>query len=341
MPLAPHPDRFYKPSSAMPLPDKPILVTGGAGLIGSNLITALNAMGREDIIVVDILGSDQRWKNLVPLRFVDYLEAGQLPAHLESDRLCDIGTIFHLGACSATTETDCSYLIRNNYEFTRALAEWAIHGNRRFVYASSAATYGDGSAGMEDGESNLERYRPLNMYGYSKHLFDLHARSRGWLSQIVGLKYFNVFGPGEDHKGDMRSVVHKAYAQIREKGSVQLFKSEHPDYPDGGQKRDFFYVKDAVQATIHLAATPGAAGLFNLGSGQASTWLELVTPIFGALGLPVNIEFIDLPAPLRGKYQYYTCADTSRLRSTGWAGPTHSLDSAVRDYVSNHLLRSS
>ena len=322
----------------MPLPDLPILVTGGAGLIGSNLIAALNATGREDIIVVDILGSDQRWKNLVPLRFADYLEADQLFAHLESDRLRAIGTIFHLGACSATTETDSSYLIRNNYEFTRTLAGWALAGTRRFVYASSAATYGDGSAGMEDGESGIERYRPLNMYGYSKHLFDLHARSRGWLTQIAGLKYFNVYGPGEEHKGDMRSVVHKAFAQIKQKGSVQLFKSEHPDYPDGGQKRDFFYVKDAVQATIHLAANPNANGLYNLGSGQASTWLELVTPIFEELGLPVKVDFIDLPAPLRGKYQYYTCADTTRLQATGWGGPTYTLGSAVRDYVRNLLL---
>jgi len=321
----------------MPLSEKPILVTGGSGLIGSALISALNALGREDIIVTDLLGTDQRWKNLVPLRFADYLEADQLLAVLDSSRLRDVGTIFHLGACSATTETDASYLIRNNFEYTRLLAEWALQGQRRFVYASSAATYGDGSQGMEDGEDGIERYRPLNMYGYSKHLFDLHAKKRGWLSQITGLKYFNVYGPGEAHKGDMRSVVHKAYGQIKDTGTVQLFKSEHPDYADGGQMRDFFYVKDAVDATIHLAATPGASGLFNLGSGMASTWIELVTPLFQELGLPVNIQFVDLPAALRGKYQYYTCADISRLRATGWSGPHFTLNAAVRDYVSQHL----
>jgi ADP-L-glycero-D-manno-heptose 6-epimerase len=218
------------------------------------------------------------------------------------------------------------------------LAEWAIEGGRRFVYASSAATYGDGSAGMSDAEQDLNRFRPLNMYGYSKHLFDIYASRHGWLDRIVGLKYFNVFGPNEAHKGEMRSVVHKAFGQIRETGRVKLFKSEHPDYRDGEQKRDFFYVKDAVDATLHLAFNPKAAGLFNLGSGRASTWIELVTPIFRELGMPVNIEFIDLPAALREKYQYYTCADISRLLAAGWRGPRFSLEEAVRDYVGRYLI---
>ncbi|HET9132535.1 MAG TPA: NAD-dependent epimerase/dehydratase family protein, partial [Terriglobia bacterium] len=178
----------------------------------------------------------------------------------------------------------------------------------------------------------------LNMYGYSKQLFDLHAKRKGWLNQIVGLKYFNVFGPNEAHKGEMRSVVHKAFEQIRNKGSVQLFKSAHPDYKDGEQKRDFFYVKDAVDATIHLGFAPQAYGLFNLGSGIASTWIELVTPIFEVLGVPLNIQFIELPGYLHEKYQYYTCANTSRLLATGWSGPRFSLDKAVRDYVGQYLI---
>lgn len=314
------------------------LVTGGAGFIGSALIWALNKRDQEDIIVSDYLGTDERWKNLVPLRFADYLEADGLLDSLDLPRLSEVETIYHLGACSATTEKDCGYLIKNNYEFTRRLAEWSIAGGRRFVYASSAATYGDGTAGMDDATADLSRFRPLNMYGYSKHLFDLHAQRQGWLNRIVGLKYFNVFGPNEGHKGDMRSVVDKAYAQIRNSGKVQLFKSEHPDFRDGEQMRDFFYVKDAVDATIHLAENPHASGLYNLGSGGASTWIQLVTPIFGQLDLPVNIEFIGLPENLRGKYQYHTCADITRLKEAGWSGPAFPLEDAVRDYVSGYLI---
>jgi ADP-L-glycero-D-manno-heptose 6-epimerase len=315
-----------------------ILVTGGDGFIGSALIWALNERGRSDVIVTGVLGKSEKWKNLVPLRFEDYLEADRLLEELDSPRLAGVGVVFHLGACSDTTENDCSYLIENNYDYTRRLAEWALRDGKRFVYASSAATYGDGSAGMNDGDADIERLRPLNMYGYSKHLFDLHAKRRGWLDRIVGLKYFNVFGPNEGHKGDMRSVVAKAFDQIRNTGRVQLFKSERSDYRDGEQKRDFFYVKDAVDATLHLAFTPGASGLFNLGSGRASTWIALVTPIFEELGVPVDIEFIDLPQHLRGKYQYYTCADVSRLKSAGWAGSQFSLEQAVRDYVGRYLI---
>ena len=315
-----------------------ILVTGAAGFIGSALVWELNRRGFERIIVTDVMGTDEKWRNLVPLRFEDYLDASELFGRIESNTLQDVRWIFHLGACSATTEKNASYLMENNFHYTRRLAEWALQGGRRMVYASSAATYGDGSAGMEDGHEHLERYRPLNMYGYSKHLFDLHAKRHGWLDRIVGLKYFNIFGPNEDHKGDMRSVVHKAYAQIQNTGSVQLFKSHHPDFRDGEQQRDFLYVKDAVNATIHLATEPQAAGIFNIGSGIASTWIDLVTPIFHALDLPVSIQFIDMPEALRGKYQYRTLADTSRLKSCGWAGPESTLDAAVRDYVSHHLI---
>ena len=319
-------------------PNDKILVTGAAGFIGSALVWELNRRGFENILITDVLGTDEKWRNLVPLRYDDYLDAGQLLDRLETPALQDVRWVFHLGACSATTERDASYLMENNFQYTRRLAEWALHGNRRFVYASSAATYGDGAAGMEDGHEHLERYRPLNMYGYSKHLFDLHAKRRGWLDRIVGLKYFNIFGPNEDHKGDMRSVVHKAYAQIRATGSVELFRSHRPDFRDGEQQRDFLYVKDAVNATLHLAANPQAAGIFNVGSGIASTWIELVTPIFHALDLPVSIRFIDMPEALRGKYQYRTLADIGRLKACGWPGPAFTLDAAVRDYVGNFLV---
>jgi ADP-L-glycero-D-manno-heptose 6-epimerase len=319
-------------------PSDKILVTGAAGLIGSALVWALNRRGCENLILTDRLGRDERWRNLVPLRFADYLDADQLWDHLGTPALDSVRWVFHLGACSATTEKDAGLLMENNFRYTRRLAEWALAGQRRFVYASSAATYGDGSAGMDDGQEHLNAYRPLNMYGYSKQLFDQHAQRQGWFDRIVGLKYFNIFGPNEDHKGDMRSVVHKACGQIRETGKVSLFRSHHPDFRDGEQRRDFLYVKNAVAMTLHLATTRAAAGIYNLGSGQAATWIDLVTPIFEALGLPVAIEFIDMPEILRGKYQYHTCADIRRLRQTGWAGRTHSLSAAVHDYVTNYLV---
>lgn len=316
----------------------PILVTGGAGFIGSAVIWGLNQQGREDIFVSDYLGMGEKFKNLVALRFADYLEADELLARIETGRMGELGTVIHLGANSSTTETDNRALIETNYAYTKSLAAWALDTGARFVYASSAATYGDGAAGMMDGSEGLEHLRPLNMYGYSKHLFDLYARRQGWLESIAGMKYFNVFGPNEYHKGDMRSVVPKAYRQIQDTGRVGLFKSYHPDYPDGGQQRDFLYVKDAVAMTLFLAENRNANGLFNLGSGGASTWVELVRPIFEALGKPVQIDIIDMPEHLRAKYQYYTRADISRLRAAGYARALTPLATAVREYVSDYLV---
>ena len=316
----------------------PILVTGAAGMIGSALVWELNRQGYANIILTDRLGCDEKWRNLVPLRYADYLDAGQLLDQLDTPALAAVRWVFHLGACSSTTEKDADYLMENNFRYTRRLAEWALAGQRRFVYASSAATYGNGDAGMEDGQEHLGSYRPLNMYGYSKHLFDLYARQRGWLERIVGLKYFNIFGPNEDHKGDMRSVVHKACGEIRQTGKVSLFRSHHPDFRDGEQQRDFLYVKDAVAMTLHLANSTAAAGIYNIGSGHAATWIELVTPIFTALNLPVNIAFVDMPEILRGKYQYHTCANIRRLLDSGWSGSRQSLTEAVGDYVSNYLV---
>lgn len=317
-----------------------ILVTGGAGFIGSALIWALNQRNIENIWVADYLQKGDKFKNLVPLRFDDYWEADTLLEMVDqkSKLLEEVTTVFHLGACSSTTENDCRYLIQNNYAFTKALAHWSAEGNKRFVYASSAATYGDGDQGMDDRDPRISRLRPLNMYAYSKQRFDLYAQRRGLLEKIVGLKYFNVFGPNEYHKGDMRSVVHKAFEQITQTGQVKLFKSYKPEYKDGEQQRDFLYVKDAVAMTLHLAENTPAVGLFNLGSGQAHTWVELITAIFKALDKPLNIQFIDMPESLRAKYQYYTCADISKLHSTGFESSTTPLPKAVEDYVQNYLV---
>jgi ADP-L-glycero-D-manno-heptose 6-epimerase len=312
-----------------------IIVTGGAGFIGSAIVWRLNELGRDDILIIDRLDETDKWKNLAPLRFADYIDADEFMDDLGDFR--DVGCIFHLGACSSTTERDADYMIRNNFQYTRDLAEFAMANGVRFIYASSAATYGDGSAGMEDGFENLGTLRPLNVYGYSKHLFDQYAARNGMFSSIVGLKYFNVFGPNEDHKGDMRSLVNKAFEQINTSGALKLFKSHHPDYDDGEFGRDFVYVKDAVEMTLHFMGS-NTGGLFNVGSGRMNTWNSLAKAIFNALDMPLNVEYVEMPEHLRDRYQYHTEADLTRIRDTGYAEGTSPLDAAVSDYVRNYLI---
>jgi ADP-L-glycero-D-manno-heptose 6-epimerase len=314
-----------------------IVVTGGAGLIGSAVVWALNRRGIDDILIVDRLDRTEKWKHLVPLRFSDYLDADEFESRLlGGERFGTTATVFHLGACSSTTEADADYLVRNNYEYTKHLAHWCAENGIRLVYASSAATYGAREDDLSD-EAELRSLRPLNMYAYSKQLFDLYAQRTGLSRLICGVKYFNVFGPNEDHKGEMRSVVHKAYEQIRTSGTIKLFKSYRSEFRDGEQRRDFLYVKDAAEMTLHLAEC-GAGGLFNAGSGKAQTWLELVRPIFRALELPERIEFIEMPEHLRGKYQYSTCARMQRMRASGYDRPVTPLADAVADCVINYLV---
>lgn len=315
--------------------DQKIIVTGGAGFIGSAIVWRLNERGYNDTLVVDRMDETDKWKNLAPLRFADYIDADDFIDDLGDFK--DTGTIFHMGACSSTTETDADYMLRNNYQYTKDLAEFAVANDIRFIYASSAATYGDGSAGMDDGTESLNGLRPLNVYGYSKHLFDQYAARNGMFDKIVGLKYFNVFGPNENHKGDMRSLVNKAFDQINATGKLQLFKSANPDYADGEFGRDFVYVKDAVDMTLHFMEG-NEGGLFNVGSGRMNTWNALADAIFKALGLPKNVEFIDMPDHLRDRYQYHTQADLTRIREAGYAAETTSLDAAVEDYVRNYLV---
>lgn len=323
---------------------KKILVTGGAGFIGSALIYELNQRGYDNIIVSDRLSTDERYLNLVGLNFYDYIEADDLLTKITTNNIIanEIGCIFHLGACSSTTEKDASYLIHNNYEYTKSLAHFADGNSIRFVYASSAATYGNGENGMSDVPHPNLSLRPLNMYGYSKHLFDIYAAKNNLC--VYGMKYFNVFGPNEYHKGNMRSMVLKAYEKISAIGKVELFKSNHPSYKDGEQMRDFLYVKDAVDMTIFLGEVDdrigdvSTYGIYNLGSGIASTWKQLISPIFESLNKPIKIDFIDMPSELIGKYQYYTCADISKLRSIGYEKETTKLHDAVKDYVENYLI---
>ena len=324
-----------------------IIVTGGAGFIGSAIIWRLNQLGKDDILVVDNLGTDEKWKNLVPLKIHDYMEKDEflslvvnqrLAARLRSDRE-GIEAIIHMGACSSTTERDATFLVQNNFEYTKHLATVAVNEGSRFIYASSAATYGDGSKGFVDDEKQIDMLRPLNMYGYSKQLFDQWALRRGVLDRIVGVKYFNVFGPNEYHKGDMRSVVLKATQQIQSSGKMQLFKSYNKEYKDGEQVRDFIYVKDAVDMTLFFLENRNVGGLFNIGSGTANKWNGLATSIFNALGKPTAIDYVDMPEAIREKYQYYTCADISKIRKAGYAKPITPLGDAVADYVKNYLIK--
>jgi ADP-L-glycero-D-manno-heptose 6-epimerase len=326
----------------MRLSEGKILVTGGAGLIGSAVIWALNRLGLGDIVVCDRLSNDDRYKNLIPLVFGDYVDRDDLFSYLKSSEGLGIGTIFHLGACADTLESDGYFLMKNNFEFTKNLAQYAVERSIRLVYASSAATYGDGQRGMGDDEIHLERLRPLNMYAYSKQLFDIYARSRGM--ELYGMKYFNVFGPNENHKGHMISMVARAYQQVRTTGKVQLFKSYHPQYADGYQERDFLYVKDAAEMTIFLGNVPDkvngqeTAGIYNLASGIAGTWIDLVTPIFEILDRPHCIEFIEMPENLRERYQYHTRGSIQKLRATGYENPLTPLRESVTDYVKNYLI---
>jgi ADP-L-glycero-D-manno-heptose 6-epimerase len=319
--------------------DKRVVVTGGAGFIGSVLVWELNRRGCSQVVIADSPADREKSANLIGLRYTGIIEPAELPVRLSSGSMGTLDCIFHLGACSSTTETNEKYLRENNYEYSRNLAEWALGAGVRFVYASSAATYGDGSAGMDDSDPRqLERLRPLNLYGQSKQWMDLHAWREGWLDRIVGLKYFNVFGPNENHKGDMRSLVCKSYAEVLKTGVIRLFKSYRPQYRDGEQRRDFLYVKDAVAMTLHLAATPTANGIFNIGSGKARTWNGLARAVFAALGREPRIEYIDMPESIRDKYQYFTQADVRKLLAAGYDSPITSLEDSVLDYVVNYLV---
>ncbi len=319
-----------------------IVVTGGAGFIGSAIVWKLNQLGKTNIIIVDELGKDEKWKNLVALKYEDFVHKHDFIEQILDDIIpYSIDAIIHMGANSTTTEKDADHLMNNNFHYTKELAKYCVEKNIRFIYASSAATYGDGSFGFNDDESKIETLRPLNMYGYSKQLFDFWAKKNNLLDQIVGLKYFNVYGPNEYHKEDMRSVVHKAFEQVSDAGKVKLFKSHNKNYKDGEQMRDFVYVKDAVDMTLYFLENKNKNGIFNVGAGKARTWNDLVISLFNAVGKPINIEYIDLPSHLAAKYQYFTEANLTKIKNAGYKPFTISLEDGVTDYVKNYLLKNS
>lgn len=315
-----------------------IVVTGGAGFIGSAVVAALNAQGDRDIVIVDNLLDSAKWKNLVSLKYRDYVHKSQFLARLRSPEMKDIRAIVHMGACSSTTETDGDYLMANNYAYTREIAEYALEKGIRFVYASSAATYGGIESGFDDDDATSLTLKPINRYGYSKQIFDEVAISKGWQKSIAGLKFFNVYGPNEYHKGDMSSVVYKAFHQISENGFLKLFKSHRAEYKDGEQKRDFVYIKDCVAVILQLIDKRSVNGIFNLGSGTARSWNDLAAAVFTAMGREKKIEYFDMPQQLIGSYQYFTQANMQKLNSVGISVQNTALEDGVRDYVQNYLI---
>lgn len=312
-----------------------IVVTGGAGFIGSQMIHFLNQKGIDDIIVVDELGSDEKWFNLRPLRFYSIFNPDEFLSEIEANRLPSIDCIFHMGACSATTERDVDYLYRNNTRYSQSLWQFCCDKKIPYIYASSAATYGDGSLGYNDDEGKLDELRPLNAYGWSKQLMDQWALKQKKAPPLwAGLKFFNVFGPGEFHKGRMSSVVLHAYRQIKKTGKVQLFESYKEGVAHGEQQRDFVYVEDVVKMMDFFRSNKAAkSGIYNIANGEANTFIDFVKPVFTALKLKENIEFIPMPEDLRGKYQYFTEGPTAKLRNIGYTEQNFPLDEAVQKYI--------
>jgi ADP-L-glycero-D-manno-heptose 6-epimerase len=320
-----------------------IVVTGGAGFIGSNLIAGLEASGRTGLVVCDRLGTDEKWRNIAKRELADLVPPERLFDAIEN-RAGEIEIIFHMGAISSTTERDADAIIENNFALSRRLWQWCADRGVRLVYASSAATYGSGESGFEDSQSMnaLARLRPLNAYGWSKHLFDRKV-ARTVVSnermppQWSGLKFFNVYGPNEYHKGDMMSVVAKLYPRIMENEPARLFKSYRPEFPDGGQERDFIWVGDCVRVMLWLLDNPDVSGLFNVGTGRARSFADLARATFTAAGLEPNIEYIEMPESLRPKYQYFTQADTTKLRGAGFSAPFTELEQGIAVYVREFL----
>lgn len=314
-----------------------IIVTGGAGFIGSNFIRKLNQEGITNILIVDNLGKSEKWNNLVDLRYDDYIHKNKFIDLITRNKIPEgFRTIIHMGACSDTTEEDADYLMRNNFQFTQLLAHWAMSEYAYFIYASSASTYGNGEHGFSD-IMDITKLQPKNRYAYSKHFFDLYAKNRGIDKHIVGLKFFNVFGPNEYHKNNMASMIYKAFHQIQQTGQINLFKSHDSDYDDGNQMRDFIYIKDCIDVIWWFMNHIEVKGLYNLGTGNARTWNDLTNIIFQSMDRSPIINYIDMPNNLREGYQYFTQADMQKLKNTGCSVTFQPLEETIPDYISNYL----
>ncbi|MFP6637477.1 MAG: ADP-glyceromanno-heptose 6-epimerase [Nitrospinaceae bacterium] len=315
-----------------------IVVTGGAGFIGSALVHGLNQKGIEDIWLVDEVDHPEKQLNLNGLTYSRWVDKDKFLREVIRAELPACSAILHMGACSSTTETNEVFLRENNFEYTQSLAQYCVKKDVRFIYASSAATYGAGENGYSDDESMLETLKPLNLYGDSKQWFDLWAKEVGVLKDIVGLKYFNVFGPNEYHKEDMQSMVRKGFLQVRDVGILNLFKSYKSGYSDGGQERDFLYVRDAVAMTLFFLEHQEIGGIFNVGSGRARNWNDLASTIFQVMNKKTDINYIEMPEFIRDQYQYHTCADMEKIRSVGYMETITSLEEGILDYVKNYLI---
>lgn len=320
-----------------------LLVTGGAGFIGSNVVAALNDAGHSDVVVCDLLGSDGKWRNLAKRQLVDIVPPAELPDWLKGRKL---DAVIHLGAISETTATDGDLVIETNFRFSMRLLDWCTANAVPLIYASSAATYGDGAEGFDDDASlpALKKLRPMNLYGWSKQLFDLAvaervARAEKLPPQWAGLKFFNVFGPNEYHKGTMMSVLARRFDDVKAGRAVQLFKSHRDGIADGDQRRDFIYVDDVVRVMMWLLATPAVSGLFNVGTGKARSFRELMLAAYAALGTRPNIDYVDMPEQIRGSYQYFTESKVDRLHRAGYNGGFTTLEDAVKVYVADYLDR--
>lgn len=323
-----------------------IVITGGAGFIGSNLVAGLERRGGVELVVCDRLGNGDKWRNIAKRELADLIPPERLFDFLGTHAR-EVDVIFHMGAISSTTETDVDLIAQENFRLSLALWAWCTRHGKRFIYASSAATYGDGSAGFDDDSSpaGLAKLRPLNPYGWSKHVFDRRIarllRTEGPRpAQHVGLKFFNVYGPNEYHKGGQRSVAHQLYPRAMAGEKARLFKSHNPAYPDGGQKRDFVWVGDCVSVMLWLLDHPAVNGLFNLGSGKARSFADLARAIYAAAGKEVQFDFVDTPVEIRDKYQYFTEAKMERLRAAGYELPMTALEDGVRQYVQDFLAAS-
>jgi ADP-L-glycero-D-manno-heptose 6-epimerase len=311
-----------------------IIVTGGAGFIGSCLVWKLNSENLTDIIVVDRLDSSQKWRNLVGKEVRDYIDKDKFLVDLEKNKFkAKIDAVIHMGACASTTETNASYLMENNYMYSKRLAQWCLGEKVQFLYASSAATYGNGESGYSDEDKATLKLKPLNMYGYSKQLFDLWLIKNRLSGKVTGFKFFNVFGPNEYHKEEMRSVIAKNFESVVKEKKIRLFKSYRKDYADGQQKRDFVYIKDAVDIVYFFLKNKEKKGIYNVGTGKARSWNDLAKAMFDALSLKPQIEYFDMPPEIREKYQYFTQADLRKLKAAGCKHKFYSLEESVKDYV--------